>query len=179
MLPAYPWSERPSSLPLTADEVCAALAQAHGSIPRAAAHLLVGTLVLRRFVERSARARAVIREMDNNLADRAKDKLAEALDDPDHRRVDWAIRFILNAPMARHLGFAPDPSSQLNSPQNQPSITTNLILANWGDGTPITPPRALSHDPSVTPNAPQPEPPILDLAPNPPHQPPQPPPKNE
>ena len=68
--------------------------------------LKVGSLTLRKFIERSSRARAVIREMDSRLADKARSKLGQALDDPDNRRVDWAIRYILNSNNARHLGYS-------------------------------------------------------------------------
>ena len=92
-LPAFPWDQRPDDLPLTADEVCAALAEAHGNVTAASIRLKVGSLVLRKFIERSPRARAVIQEMRWRLADKAEGKLSEALDDEDNRRVDWAIRY--------------------------------------------------------------------------------------
>ena len=79
MLPAYPWMTRPSDEPLTAEEVCEALWQAEGSIVQAAERLRVGSLVLRKFVERSSRARAVIREAVDCLADEAVRTLRAAL----------------------------------------------------------------------------------------------------
>ena len=141
MLPAYPWESRPDDYPLTAEEVCAALYEARGDVTDASLRLKVGSLVLRKFIERSSRARAVIREMDNRLADRAKSKLALALDDQDNRRVDWAIRYILNSKNARHLGYssADDAQDANASAIRGPLVTLNLPPVQWQDGTPIGP----------------------------------------
>ena len=136
-LPAYPWSSRPDNFPLTADEVCAALAEERGIITRAALRLRVGTLVLRKFVERSARARAVIREMDNRRMDRAVDRLDEALEDEDNRRVDWAIRYVLNSKNARGLGWGSQDSGE--DAANRPLVSIQLQPVEWGDGTRIGP----------------------------------------
>jgi hypothetical protein len=140
-LPAYPWNQRPDDLPLTAEEVCAALYEAEGDVTAASIRLKVGSLTLRKFVERSSRARAVIREMDNRLADKAKRKLGEALDDPDNRRVDWAIRYVLNSNNARHLGYSS--TDNAGDPQraaiNGPLVTLNLPPVEWQDGTKIGP----------------------------------------
>ena len=140
-LPAYPWQQRPDDLPLTAEEVCAALVEANGDVTDASLRLKVGSLVLRKFIERSSRARAIIREMDSRLADKAKSKLAQALDDPDNRRVDWAIRYILNSNNARHLGYSS--TDNAGDPQraaiNGPLVTLNLPPVEWQDGTKIGP----------------------------------------
>jgi hypothetical protein len=145
MLPAYPWDQRPDNYPLTADEVCEALFQAEGDITAASLRLKVGSLILRKFVERSSRARATIRECDNRLGDKARSKLAQALDDGDARRQDWAIRYILNARTNRHLGYAAhddvDPSRSLSN--NQPLVNINLPPVQWADGSPIGPPSQL------------------------------------
>jgi hypothetical protein len=142
MLPAYPWDARPENYPLTADEVCAALYEAHGDVTAASLRLKVGSLILRKFIERSSRARAVIRECDNRLGDRARSKLAEALDDPDARRQDWAIRYILNAKTNRHLGYAAhsDPDDARAAAVQGPLININLPPAAWGNGERIGPP---------------------------------------
>ena len=139
MLPAYPWSQRPDDMPLTGDEVCQALADNGGSVVRASVRLKVGSLVLRKFVERSARARAVIQEMKDRLADRAADKLEEALDSPDDRRADWAIRYVLNSKNARKLGWASQENQ--DDPANFRGPLVNLVLppVQWADGTPIGP----------------------------------------
>ena len=140
-LPAYPWAQRPEDLPLTAEEVCAALYEAEGDVTAASIRLKVGSLTLRKFVERSSRARAVIREMDSRLADKARSKLGQALDDPDNRRVDWAIRYILNSNNARHLGYSS--TDNAGDPQraaiNGPLVTLNLPPVEWQDGTKIGP----------------------------------------
>jgi hypothetical protein len=136
MLPAYPWSVRPDDHPLTLDEVTCALVEASGDVTAAADRLKVGSLTLRKFIERSPRARAVVLEMDHRLADRARRKLIGILnDDEDARRQDWAIRYILNAKMARHLGFAAtdsadDAANQRNGP------VTNIVIgpAGWANG---------------------------------------------
>jgi hypothetical protein len=155
MLPAYPWDVRPDDHPLTVDEVCVALFQAEGDIRLAAARLKVGSLILRKFIERSSRARAVIRELNFLLADEAQRTLREALRDDDARRKDWAIRFILNSRNAQSLGWSS--TSDASDALSRPSVTINLPAVSWADGTPLTPPSA-------------PSPPLIDVtsAPKPP-----------
>ena len=140
-LPAYPWNSRPDDLPLTAEEVCAALFEAEGDITAASIRLKVGSLMLRKFIERSSRARAVVREMDMRLADKARSKLAQALDDPDNRRVDWAIRYVLNSKNARPLGWSStdDAGDARSSAIAGPLVTLNLPPVEWADGTRIGP----------------------------------------
>ena len=139
-LPAYPWSSRPDDLPLTADEVCAALYEANGDVTAASLRLKVGSLVLRKFIERSSRARAVIREMDCRLGDKARTKLAEALDDDDNRRVDWAIRYVLNSRNARPMGWSSaDEAGDGSSSNRGPLVNIQLPPVQWADGTPIGP----------------------------------------
>jgi hypothetical protein len=150
MLPAYPWSQRPDDHPLTADEVCAALVQSEGDIRAASERLKVGSLILRKFVERSSRARAVIREMALLLADEAQQTLREALRDPDSRRRDWAIRFILNSKNARGLGWSSTDDAQ--DALGRPSVTINLPAVSWADGTQLTAPA-------------QPSPRLIDVTP--------------
>jgi hypothetical protein len=137
MLPAYPWSQRPEDHPLTLDEVTAALVEASGDVTQAADRLKVGSLTLRKFIERSPRARAVVLEMDHRLADRARRKLIGILnDDQDARRQDWAIRYVLNAKMARHLGFAATDSADDAARQNNGLVQNNFIIgqAGWANG---------------------------------------------
>ena len=129
MLPAYPWSQRPDDLPLTADEVCAALSENGGDITRTSLRLKVGSLVLRKFVERSAKARAVIQEMKDRLADKAASKLEEALDSGDDRRVDWAIRYVLNSRNARKLGWG-----GVDEANSQPLVSLTLPPSGWANG---------------------------------------------
>jgi hypothetical protein len=162
---AYPWSTRPEDLPLTAEEVCGALYEAEGDITAASIRLKVGSLILRKFIERSSRARATIREMDMRLADKARSKLAQALDDEDNRRVDWAIRYVLNSKNARPLGWASsDPSETAQqSALAGPMININLPPAQWADGTLIGPPApakaVIELHPTSLPSAPQSPPP--------------------
>ena len=162
MLPAYPWSERPQNHPLTADEVCAALYEAEGDVTAASVRLKVGSLILRKFIERSSRARAAVREMDNRLGDKARSKLAQALDSSDDRRADWAIRYVLNAKANRHLGYAAHADADDLRAQNlngQPIVNINLQPAMWGDGTIISappqsqPPKTIELHPSSLPQA--------------------------
>jgi hypothetical protein len=139
MLPAYPWQQRPDDYPLTAEEVCAALAENGGSITRASLRLKVGSLVLRKFVERSARARAVIQEMKDRLADKAAEKLEEALEDPDARRQDWAIRYVLNSKNARRLGWGSQENADDAARVQGPLVNLVMPPIQWGDGTVIGP----------------------------------------
>lgn len=154
MLPAYPWTQRPDDHPLTVDEVCAALVHSEGDLRAAAERLKVGTLILRKFIERSSRARAVIREMALLLADEAQQTLREALRDPDARRKDWAIRFILNSKNARSLGWSSTDDSQ-DALANRPLINLTLPNVTWADGTQLTAP------------AQPPAPPLIDVTPRP------------
>ena len=142
MLPAYPWDARPDNHPLTADEVCAALVEAEGDVTVASVRLKVGSLILRKFIERSSRARATIREMDARLADKARSKLAQALDSQDDRRQDWAIRYILNAKINRNLGYAAhsDPDDARQAALQGPLVSINLPPAAWANGEQIGPP---------------------------------------
>jgi hypothetical protein len=140
MLPAYPWSQRPDDHPLTLDEVSAALVEASGDVTAAADRLRVGSLTLRKFIERSPRARAVVLEMDHRLADRARRKLIAILNaDEDARRQDWAIRYILNSRMARHLGFSGQDDA--DSQANQRIQNNNFVLgpAGWANGEMFAP----------------------------------------
>jgi hypothetical protein len=156
MLPAYPWSTRPDDHPLTADEVCEALVQTRGLVHRAAERLKVGSLILRKFIERSSRARAVLREMDALRIDRAVERLDEALEDQDNRRVDWAIRYTLNSKNARPYGWSSTDDAEDAARVRGP--ITNLILpvVTWQDGTPIGPKQAAQHLIDVTPRPPSP-----------------------
>lgn len=154
-MPAYPWSQRPDDLPLTADEVCEALADNHGIITKASVALRVGSLTLRKFVERSPRARAVISEMNVRRGEKAIEKLDAALDDDsDARRQDWAIRYVLNSANARSLGWSSTDdaaSHALDAPRT--NITIQPIV--WADGTRIGPKQAaktlIELHPSVIP----------------------------
>src|SRR4029077_14598869 len=122
MLPAYPWEVRSDDNPLTADEVCAALVHSEGNVKIAADRVKVGALILRKFIERSSRARAVTVEMAAQLSDEAQTTLHEALRDPDSRRRDWAVRFILNSKNARKLGWSSTDDSQDASLHRGPLI---------------------------------------------------------
>jgi len=139
MLPAYPWEVRPEDQPLTADEVCAALVHSEGNVKLAADRLKVGALILRKFIERSSRARAVIVEMAAQLSDEAQTTLHEALRDADSRRRDWAVRFILNSKNARKLGWSSTDDSQDASLHRGPLINLAPIAVTWADGTVIGP----------------------------------------
>jgi hypothetical protein len=140
MLPAYPWSQRPDDHPLSVEEVCAALVDSEGDIPAAAGRLKVGTLILRKFIERSTRARAVIREMIELLNDEAQRTLRQAIRDPDARRQDWATRYVLNSQNAKARGYSPVASA--DDAANRVNLTLTLPLPEWQDGTKIGPPPA-------------------------------------
>lgn len=135
MLPAYPWSVRPDDHPLTADEVCEALVQTKGLVHRAAERLKVGSLILRKFIERSSRARAILREMDALRIDRAVERLDEAIEDSDARRVDWAIRYTLNSKNARPWGWGSTDASEDAARIQGPLVNLTLQAGQWADGT--------------------------------------------
>ena len=142
MLPAYPWSQRPDDHPLTAEEVCAALVESEGNVKIAADRLKVGALILRKFIERSSRARAVIVEMAAQLADEAQTTLHQALRDEDARRQDWATRYILNSQNAKQLGWASTANADDAALHRGPLINLTLPVVQWADGTLIGPKEA-------------------------------------
>jgi ParB-like chromosome segregation protein Spo0J len=157
MLPAYPWTSRPDDHPLTADEVCEALVQSRGYIHRAAERLKVGSLILRKFIERSSRARAVLREMDALRIDRAVEHLDEALDSEDNRRQDWAIRYTLNSRNARPYGWGSADDADDAAKIRGPLVNLTLQAGQWADGTtfgPATPKEAAKQLIDVTPKPP-------------------------
>ena len=167
MLPAYPWSQRPDDHPLTLEEVTASLVEAAGDVTAAADRLKVGSLTLRKFIERSPRARAVVLEMDHRLADRARRKLIGIInDDGDARRQDWAIRFVLNSRMARHLGLSG--SEDAESQANQRIQQNNYILGplEWANGERIGPKQAAQKLIELAPEAGR-EKPAIELPPKP------------
>jgi hypothetical protein len=148
VLPAYPWHTRADDNPLTVEEVCAALVQSEGDIPSAAERLKVGSLILRKYIDRSSRARAVIREMIELLNDEAQRTLRQAIRDPDARRVDWATRYILNSQNAKARGYSP----VANADDTRGTVTLTLPLPEWADGTKIGPsPQATKGLIDVTP----------------------------
>jgi hypothetical protein len=151
MLPAYPWSVRPDDHPLTADEVCEALVQTRGLIHRAAERLAVGSLILRKFIERSSRARAVLREMDALRIDRSIERLDEALEDQDSRRVDWAIRYTLNSRNARPYGWGSADDADDAAKIRGPLVNLTLQAGQWADGTVFGPKEAAKQLIDVTP----------------------------
>ena len=140
MLPAYPWSQRPDDHPLSVEEVCAALVHSEGDIPEAANRLKVGTLILRKFIDRSSRARAVIREMIELLNDEAQRTLKQALRDPDARRQDWATRYVLNSQNAKARGYSPVANADDAANARGLNLTLTLPIPEWADGTKIGPP---------------------------------------
>jgi hypothetical protein len=149
-MPAYPWETRPDDLPLTADEVCEALYDNGGLISRASVQLRVGSLVLRKFVERSPRARAVINEVSNRRCETAIEKLDQALNaDDDARRQDWAIRYVLNAANARAFGMS-STDAAAQAALDQPRTTIVVQPVRWENGRQLGP-------------APPPAPPQIEL----------------
>jgi hypothetical protein len=115
------------------------LVQSEGNVYLAAERLKVGSLILRKFIERSTRAKAVIIEMSSRLIDEAQTTLHAALRDEDARRQDWAVRYILNSKNARKLGWASTDASDDAATQRGPLI--NLTLpTQWADGTVFGPP---------------------------------------
>ena len=153
MLPAYPWDTRPDDHPLTVEEVCAALVESEGNVKLAADRLKVGALILRKFIERQRRARAVIVEMAAQLADEAQTTLHAALRDSDSRRQDWATRFILNSQNAKQLGWASTANADDASLHRGPLINLTLPIVEWADGTRIGPREAAKAIIDLTPSS--------------------------
>ena len=81
------------------------MVESEGNVQIAADRLKVGALILRKFIERSTRARAVIVEMAAQLADEAQTTLHARFGTADARRSDWAVRFILNCEERAQVGL--------------------------------------------------------------------------
>ena len=90
--------------------------------------------------------------MDALRIDRAVERLDEALEDQDNRRVDWAIRYTLNSKNARpYRAGAPRTTPTTPPASRVPWSTLTLQAGQWADGTVFGPKEAAKQLIDVTP----------------------------
>ena len=116
-LPHYPWSSRPSHLPLDIEECATALYLAEGVIGRAAERLKVEPLKLTRLIARSPRLTRLHGELVSLLNDKVHEEYMRAFADEDSRRREWAA-----SKVAQTKGFQSHPLA----PNSQVSPTISL-----------------------------------------------------
>ena len=130
-LPFYPWTERPSTLPLDQDECATAIHLGH-NLPKAAFLLKVPEFRLRRLVNQSPRLQRVLEESFGLALDRAVAVPIDTLFDPasDQRAKEWACTKLLQSRLAIGHPLSPAPSS---STQGNASVqvTPSKITFRW------------------------------------------------
>jgi hypothetical protein len=130
-LPFYPWTERPSTLPLDQDECATAIHLGH-NLPKAAFLLKVPEFRLRRLVNQSPRLQRVLEESFGLALDRAVAVPIDTLFDPasDQRAKEWASTKLLQSRLAIGHPLSPAPSS---STQGNASVqvTPSKITFRW------------------------------------------------
>ena len=95
-IPSQPWDERPTELPLDAEEVRTALWVSHGSVADAAKILKVNSARLRAFVKNSEYLRREQEEASEVMADIAEKNVYDALtDSEDPGRRDTMSKWFL------------------------------------------------------------------------------------
>jgi hypothetical protein len=121
-LPFYPWTERPSTLPLDADECATAIHLAHGDLPAAASLLKVPIVRLNRSLRASPRLQRILAETTELTIARAAAEYIRALDAPDDRRREWGASKLMASRAASGHPFSPAPPQ---SAQSAASLTVN------------------------------------------------------
>lgn len=142
-LPSMPWNERPLELPLDIEECRTAIWRAKGNITKAAEILKITSGRLRRFVQSSPRLTMELNESREQLADRAEEIVAEALEDVDDpQRQDQMARYVLSSQgKARGWGNGNGGGVKINN-------NGGTIHVSWGDGSAITQnePKVIEHE---------------------------------
>lgn len=130
-LPTMPYSERPSELPLDAEECRTALWMCAGNITEAAKLLKITSIRLRTFVKKSPYLTAEMQEAADRLVDIAEANVLDALEDrEDASRRDTMSRFVLtNIGRSRGWGTGHSPSVNVKNSGG------GTIIVQWGDGT--------------------------------------------
>lgn len=133
-LPTAPYDVRPDSMPLIIEECRTAIWRAKGNITEAAKILKVSSSRLRSFVSKSPYLTREANESREQLADKAEQIVAEALDDEDASRRDQMARFVLNSGFARQRGWGSGGGTKVNIQNNG-----GKVVVGWEDGTTFSP----------------------------------------
>ena len=148
-LPAYPWDERPPTLPLEPDEAATALHLSHGDDADAAALLKIPILRLQRLVRQSPRLQRVQAEALGVALAKAASLPIKTLFDPqaDRRAQEWASTKILQSKLAQTHPLSPAPpqsaqSGSLTVNSERQSITFRWRTADDPD------PNVIDHEPT-------------------------------
>jgi hypothetical protein len=131
-LPFYPWTERPSTLPIDAEEAATAIHLGH-NLPAAAALLKVPEFRLRRLVNQSPRLQRVLEESFGLALDRAVAVPIDTLFNPnsDQRAKEWASKLLLSSRLAQGHPLSPAPTQSAQSVSLTQSPTQKTITFRW------------------------------------------------
>jgi hypothetical protein len=130
-LPYYPWTERPSTLPIDADEAATAIHLAH-NLPDAASLLKVPEIRLKRLVRASPRLTRILEESFGLALDRAVAVPIRTLFSPnsDQRALEWASTKLLQSRLAIGHPLSPAPPSSAAS-EATVQVTPTKITFRW------------------------------------------------
>jgi hypothetical protein len=129
-LPFYPWTERPETLPVDADEAATAIHLAQ-NLPDAADLLKIPLRRLVRLVKHSPRLTRVLAETTDILVAQAAGEYARALQAPDARRREWGATKIMQSRAAAGHPLSPAPPNStlsLTATQTDGSRRVALFL---------------------------------------------------
>jgi hypothetical protein len=137
-LPYYPWDERPSHLPLDADEVATAIHLAHGDLHDAAQLLKTPLHRVERLARNSPRLQKVLQESLNLTLIRAASIPIRTLFDPtaDARRLEWASTKLLQSKLAQSHPLSPAPAANIQSNSLTVNAPQRTIVFKWQDPDP-------------------------------------------
>jgi hypothetical protein len=142
-LPFYPFTERPSTLPLDPDECATAIHLAEGDLPKASALLKVPQFKLEREVRRHPNLQRILNEELQIAVSRSRSELLDALSSPNDRRREWAATKILASRIAQNDPFAPAPA-QPSAAQASLSLTSTAagrtLVFRWRTDADDNPP---------------------------------------
>lgn len=132
-LPASPWEERPTELPLVVEEVRTALWLYKGNVSKAAEALKVRSGRLRRFVENNEYLKEQAAEAREVLKDIAEGNVLEALiDEQDKGRRDSMSRFVLST-IGKDRGYGAGGNGIAVNMQGK----RGRIMIAWDDGSSV------------------------------------------
>jgi hypothetical protein len=111
-LPYYPWDERPSTLPLDADECATAIHLANGDLALASQLLKIPIVRLTRLVKQSPRLQRILDESLQVALAKAASIPLRTLFNPDanQRALEWASKLVLSSRLAANHPLAPAPA---------------------------------------------------------------------
>ena len=138
-LPFYPWDQRPSSLPLDADEAATAIHLAC-NLPGAAELLKVPLRTLVRMVKHSPRLTRVLAEANDVLVAQAAGEYAQALAAQDDRRREWGATKIMQSRAAAGHALSPAPPNSTMSLTSTTQQGNRTLTFRWRTDADSVPP---------------------------------------